>query len=60
MSKKSKDGQWAHYKKWTTSEGYTFMALNESDAMDYLGRMPEHMGNSKTLKEVVDEKSNGK
>ena len=28
MSKKSKAGQWAHYKKWTTSEGYTFMALN--------------------------------
>ena len=56
MSKKKDSGQWNHYKKWTTSEGYTFMALNESDAMEYLSVMPKHMGDAKKLQEVKDEK----
>tara|TARA_R100000781_G_scaffold113345_2_gene81637 strand:+ start:408 stop:590 length:183 start_codon:yes stop_codon:yes gene_type:complete len=60
MSKKKSSGQWDHYKKWTTSEGYTFMALNETDAMDYLGKMPNHMGDPTKLQEVTNEKSNGK
>ena len=60
MSKKKDSGQWNHYKKWTTSEGYTFMALRELDAMEYLSVMPKHMGDAKKLQEVKDEKSNGK
>tara|TARA_B100001778_G_scaffold191437_1_gene157808 strand:- start:1548 stop:1715 length:168 start_codon:yes stop_codon:yes gene_type:complete len=54
MSKKSKTDQWGHYKKWTTSEGYTFLAKSKEDALDYIKTMPDHMGDSKTLKEVTD------
>ena len=55
-SKKKSKGQFDHYKKWITSEGYTFRAENKSDAEDYL----KHMGNTKLgdLKEVVVEQSN--
>jgi|TARA_R110000824_G_scaffold278459_1_gene466642 hypothetical protein len=35
MSKKVK-GQFDHYKKWTTDEGYTFLAENKEDAEAYL------------------------
>ena len=33
MSKKKKSGQWDHYEKWTSDEGYTFLAENEKDAV---------------------------
>ena len=38
MSKKSKKkvGQFDHYKKWTTNQGYTFLAKSKEDALDYL------------------------
>ena len=45
MSKKNKEG-WSHMKKWTTDEGYTFLAKDKEDAKLYL----KHTG----LKEVVE------
>ena len=40
--KASKIGQFDHYKKWTTDEGYTFVAETKEDALEYL----EHMGHA--------------
>jgi len=53
MSKKDKKkkGQFDHYKKWTTNEGYTFLAENKEDAILYLKHM-EH-ANLGLLEEVV-------
>ena len=55
MSKKNKKkkGQFDHYKKWTTDEGYTFLAQDKADALMYL----KHMGHTELgkLKEVVSE-----
>ena len=51
MSKK-KTNQFSHYKKWTTDEGYTFMAETKEDALDYLRHM-EHANLGK-LREVKD------
>ena len=55
MSKKLKKkvGQFDHYKKWTTNQGYTFLAKDKEDALDYLTKMPSHLGDVKALKEVV-------
>ena len=53
MAKKKRKGQFDHYKKWVTSQGYTFLAETKEDALDYITKMPSHMGDSKTLKEVV-------
>ena len=55
MSKKSKKkvGQFDHYKKWTTNQGYTFLAKSKEDALDYLNKMPSHMGDADKLTEVV-------
>ena len=41
MSKKDKKkkGQFDHYKKWTTDEGYTFLAETKEDAILYLKHM---------------------
>ena len=51
MSKTKKTkGQFDHYKKWTTDEGYTFVAETKEDALDYLRHM-EHANLGK-LKEV--------
>ena len=44
MPKKSK-GQFDHYKKWKTDEGYIFLAIK------YLEVTGQHLG---ALKEVVD------
>jgi|TARA_Y100000361_G_C10874160_1_gene195763 hypothetical protein len=54
MSKKDKKkvGQFDHYKKWTTNEGYTFLAETKEDAIEYLKHM-EH-SNLGSLKEVKD------
>ena len=54
MPKASK-GQFDHYKRWTTDQGYTFLAENLADALDYLKKTGGHLG---SLKEVVVEKSN--
>ena len=53
MSKKDKKkkGQFDHYKKWTTDEGYTFLAETKEDAILYLKHM-EH-ANLGLLEEVV-------
>ena len=56
MSKKKRKGQlgqFDHYKKWTTDEGYTFLAQDKEDALMYL----KHMGHTNlgSLKEVVSE-----
>ena len=53
MPKKNNKGQFDHYKKWTTDQGYTFLAKDKSDALDYLTKMPSHMGDAKKLTEVV-------
>ena len=55
-AKKKSKGQFDHYKKWTTNEGYTFVAETKKDAEDYL----QHMGHTDLgkLKEVTVEQSN--
>ena len=53
MPKKKDKGQFDHYKKWTTDEGYTFLAETKEDALDYLTKMPGNMGDPKSLREVV-------
>ena len=52
---KKKKNQFEHYKRWTTDEGYSFVAETKEDALDYL----KHMGHAKLgkLREVV---KNGK
>ena len=49
---KKKVGQFDHYKKWTTDEGYSFLAKDLADAIKYLEVTGQHLG---TLKEVVGE-----
>ena len=53
MPKKKTKGQFGHYKKWTTDQGYTFLAETKEDALDYLTKMPGNMGDPKSLREVV-------
>ena len=36
MSKNESKGQFDHYKKWTTDEGYSFVAESKEDAILYL------------------------
>ena len=52
MPKKNSKGQFDHYKKWTTDEGYTFIAETKEDALEYL----KHMGHANLgkLREVTD------
>ena len=52
MPKKKSKGQFNHYKKWTTDEGYTFVAENIEDAELYVQRVG---GNLDKIKEVVSE-----
>ena len=49
---KTKKGQFDHYKRWTTDEGYTFVAETKEDALEYLRHM-EHANLGK-LREVKD------
>ena len=51
MAKKKSKGQFDHYKKWTTDEGYSFLAKDLADAIKYIEVTGQHLG---TLKEVVD------
>jgi len=51
MPKKKSKGQFDHYKKWTTDQGYIFLAKDLADALDYLKKTGGHLG---SLKEVVD------
>ena len=50
MPKKKNKGQFDHYKKWTTDEGYVFLDENKEDAKLYLKKTGLHLGN---LKEVT-------
>ena len=50
MAKKTK-GQFDNYKKWTTDEGYTFLAKDREDAELYLKRAGTDLG---SLKEVTE------
>ena len=52
MPKKKSKGQFTPYKKWTTDEGYTFVAENKEDAELYVQRVG---GNLDKIKEVVSE-----
>ena len=47
---KKKIGQFDHYKKWKTDQGYIFLAENKEDAELYLQTVGGHLGQ---LKEVV-------
>ena len=49
---KKKIGQFDHYKKWKTDQGYTFLAENKKDAKKYLKVTGEHLGK---LEEVINE-----
>ena len=56
MAKKvvKKVGQFDHYKKWTTDEGYTFLAENKKDAILYLKHTSQELGKLKEVKNVKD------
>ena len=51
---KKKTGQFDHYKKWTTDQGYTFLAKDKSDAELYVQTAGGHLGK---IKEVTDVKN---
>jgi hypothetical protein len=42
---KKKAGQFDSYKKWTTDEGYTFLAKDKEDAELYLKKTGSDLGN---------------
>ncbi len=52
MTKKNTNKQFVHYKKWTTNEGFIFLAESKEDAIKYLKHM-EHT-NLGSLREVKD------
>ena len=52
MSKKKNKGQFDHYKRWTTDEGYTFVAETKEDGIEYLKHMKH--ANLGKLREVKD------
>ena len=52
MPKKKSKGQFDNYKKWTTDEGYTFLAENIEDAKSYVHTTGGNLGK---IKEVTDE-----
>jgi len=54
-TKTKKSGQWNDMKKWTTDEGYTFLAKDKKDAEDFASHANLNLG---TLKELSVEKSN--
>ena len=51
---KKKVGQFDHYKKWTTDEGYSFIARDKEDAELFVQRVGGHLGK---VREVVDVKN---
>jgi hypothetical protein len=52
---KKQSGQFDHYKRWTTDQGYTFLAENLADAIQYIEKTGQHLG---TLKEVGELENN--
>ena len=53
MAKKTQ-GQYNNYRKWTTDQGYIFLAKDKKDAEAYL-KVMGHLGSLSKLKEVVSE-----
>ena len=51
MPKKKSKGQFDHYKKWTTSQGYIFLARDKEDAELYVQTVGGHLGK---IEEVID------
>jgi hypothetical protein len=47
---KKKVGQFGHYKKWTTDEGYSFLARDKEDAELYVQTIGGQLGK---IKEVI-------
>ena len=54
MPKKSSKGQFDHYKKWTTDQGYTFLAKDVEDAELYVQRVGGNLGK---IREVTNVKN---
>tara|TARA_B100000131_G_scaffold250012_1_gene243382 strand:- start:1135 stop:1293 length:159 start_codon:yes stop_codon:yes gene_type:complete len=52
MPKKKSKGQFDHYKRWTTDQGYTFAAKDKEDAELYVQTVGGHLGK---IREVTDE-----
>ena len=54
MSKKSKKkvGQFDHYKKWTTNQGYTFFAKDKADAELYVQKTSGDLGKVREVTNV--------
>ena len=50
---KKKEDQFSHYKKWTTDEGFTFLAETEEDAIKYLKNM-SHLGKLVTMENLQE------
>ena len=50
MPKKKTKGQFDHYKRWTTNEGYTFLARDKEDAELFVQRVGGHLGKIKEVK----------
>ena len=53
MTKKNTNKQFAHYKKWTTDEGFTFLAESKEDAIKYLENM-SHLGKLVTMENLQE------
>ena len=48
---KKKVGQFDHYRKWTTDEGYTFLAKDKEDAELYVQKTGGNLGK---IREATD------
>ena len=53
MTKKNTNKQFVHYKKWTTNEGFTFLAESKEDAIKYLEHM-SHLGKLVTIENLQE------
>ena len=49
---KKKVGQFEHYKKWTTNQGYTFLAKDKEDAELYVQKTGGNLGKIKEVTNV--------
>tara|TARA_A100001515_G_scaffold129308_1_gene115927 strand:+ start:1424 stop:1597 length:174 start_codon:yes stop_codon:yes gene_type:complete len=53
MTKKNTNKQFVHYKKWTTNEGFIFLAESKEDAIKYLENM-SHLGKLVTMENLQE------
>tara|TARA_B100000519_G_C13809888_1_gene235250 strand:+ start:155 stop:319 length:165 start_codon:yes stop_codon:yes gene_type:complete len=49
---KKKVGQFEHYKKWTTDQGYTFLAKDKEDAELYVQKTGGNLGKVREVTNV--------